>query len=276
MTNQMKLRAGIVSVGLLLAACASDAPSPPTSAPSRSPSPTASPSPTPIGGDPFALARSFEPTSQADAISRLERDDPLVHQAVIRKLVVTPAWRDEVFERAGEAVRSEVEAGAELRALTPPRTELPPWTIVEPPPASELRAAYEAASKEFGVHWSFLASIHLCETRMGRIRGDSSAGAKGPMQFLPSTWDAYGEGDINDPHDAIRAAARYLVDHGAPSDMDRALFAYNHSDHYVRAITIYADLMRKEPSRYEDYHAWQVYYRTTKGDALLYEGWPNR
>ena len=69
---------------------------------------------------------------------------------------------------------------------------------------------------------------------MGRIRGTSTAGAKGPMQFLPSTWEAYGEGDIEDPDDAIMAAARYLANYGAPADMDRALFAYNHSDHYVR------------------------------------------
>ena len=32
------------------------------------------------------------------------------------------------------------------------------------------------------------------------------------------------------------AAARYLVDHGARRDLDRALFAYNHSRSYVAKV----------------------------------------
>jgi hypothetical protein len=71
------------------------------------------------------------------------------------------------------------------------------------------------------------------------------------------------------------AAARYLKAHGAPGDMARALYAYNHSDHYVKAITLYARVMRDDERTYRAYHAWQVYYRTTRGDALLYEGWPS-
>jgi hypothetical protein len=268
---------------LLFAACGTDDTPRVTSAPSEAaPTPTARPTPTTLGGDPFALARSFEVSSAQELADRLvdRADDALVHQASIRQLVVTPDWRDTVSAHLPAdmrgRVRLEVEAGAELRALTPPRDELPPWQIVKPPSADELRSHYDAAAEEFGVDWEYLAAIHLSETRMGRIRGDSTAGAKGPMQFLPSTWEAYGEGDIENPRDAIRAAARYLVAHGAPNDMDRAIFAYNHSDHYVRAISIYAQLMKDDPSVYEGYHGWQVYYRTTDGDALLYEGWPSR
>jgi membrane-bound lytic murein transglycosylase B len=108
---------------------------------------------------------------------------------------------------------------------------------------------------------------------MGRIRGTSEAGAKGPMQFLQATWDAYGEGDINDPHDAIMAAARYLQRNGAPGDMAKALWNYNHSDRYVRAVTLYAQQMEADPRAYLTYHAWQVYYIMTRGDVLLEEGY---
>ena len=67
-----------------------------------------------------------------------------------------------------------------------------------------------------------LAGIHLVETRMGRLRGTSPAGAKGPMQFIPETWARFGQGDIESNRDAIRAAARHLVAHGAPDRMRKA------------------------------------------------------
>jgi membrane-bound lytic murein transglycosylase B len=110
---------------------------------------------------------------------------------------------------------------------------------------------------------------------MGRIRGTSVAGARGPMQFMPGTWEQYGEGDIEDPRDAIRAAARYLRASGAPKDMDRALFAYNRSDAYVRAIRTYAELMGQDPRLYRGYYHWQVYYRHVDGDRLLPVGYDN-
>ena len=75
---------------------------------------------------------------------------------------------------------------------------------------------------------------------MGRIRGDSSAGAQGPMQFIPSTWAAYGEGDVNSYRDSILAAGRYLRAAGAPGNMPKAVFAYNHDTRYVAAVTGYA------------------------------------
>lgn len=57
--------------------------------------------------------------------------------------------------------------------------------------------------------------------------------------------------------------------------MPRALYAYNHSNHYVRAIERYSGRMRDNPTAYEAYYHWDVYYRTTNGDALLYVGWPD-
>lgn len=260
---------------------------PPTAIPS-----VATATPTTGPADPFALARSRDASSPGELAGRLEdvedairTDRPIsaeharIQQAAYRQLVRMPEWREAAYAALPgwlvPIARANVEAGAELRRLTAPRDKLPPWTIVPPPPADELLSHYRSANEEFGIDWTYLAAIHLVETRMGRIRGDSVAGAKGPMQFLPSTWTAYGKGDINDPGDAIRAAARYLRAHGGPGDMPRALYSYNHSDHYVRAIELYAGRMRTEPHAYDAYYQWDVYYRTTKGDALLYVGWPS-
>ena len=103
---------------------------------------------------------------------------------------------------------------------------------------------------------------------MGRIRGTSTAGAQGPMQFLPATWKAYGMGgDINDPRDAIFGAANYLkANGGAAGRMDNALFRYNNSNRYVRAVTLYATQIEADPTAYPAYHGWQVYYITPWGD----------
>ncbi len=90
------------------------------------------------------------------------------------------------------------------------------------------------------------------------------------MQFLPSTWRAYGMGgDIDDPGDSILAAANYLARSGGRSDLDRALFAYNHSIDYVRAIRRFAVRMRADERTYETYYAWQVYVRTATGTRRL-------
>lgn len=170
-------------------------------------------------------------------------------------------------------VLAHTDATRDLLKLTRAQKALPAWRIVEPPPPAELLSHYRAAEKEFGVGWEYLAAIHLSETRMGRIRGTSPAGAQGPMQFLPATWAAYGQGDIEDPRDAVRAAARYLRASGAPGNMSRALFAYNRSEAYVRAITVYAEQMRADPRTYRGYWHWQVYYRTVDGDRLLPVGY---
>jgi membrane-bound lytic murein transglycosylase B len=90
------------------------------------------------------------------------------------------------------------------------------------------------------------------------------------MQFLPSTWDVYGNGgNINDPHDAVIGAARYLSSSGAPDRMWDALFAYNRSNDYVRAILIYARQMMRDPNMFYAYYHWQVYVRTKDGDVQM-------
>lgn len=210
-------------------------------------------------------------TPEAD-LDRLGRDE----QGLYRELSAHPDWQPQAVILVPSTVRPAVEANlsadAELAKLAGPRPELPHWRIVAPAPVADLMAAYEQAEAASGVPWQYLAAIHLVETRMGRIRGDSTAGAQGPMQFLPATWAIYGGGgDIRSDHDAILAAARLLRSNGAPAQMARALFAYNNSGHYVEAIIAYAEVMKGDERAYAAYHAWQVYY----GDRLLPEGFTN-
>ena len=209
-----------------------------------------------------------------------------VYQVCVRKLVDDASLRDPTYQllvhegiSASESldaqVRADVDAGAKLRKLVgKPRTALPPWRIVDPMAAAELKALYQEAEAESGVPWNYLAAVNLVETRMGRIRGTSEAGAQGPMQFLPATWEQYGEGgDINSYRDSIRAAARYLKRNGAPDDMRNALWNYNHSYDYVDAVTAYAKRMAATPAGYTSYYGWQVYYVTTAGDVWLPVGY---
>jgi hypothetical protein len=175
------------------------------------------------------------------------------------------------------AVQANVDAGAALNLLTddaPPPTGFPDWTILTPEPAATLRGYYTEGEQTYGIPWQYLAAIHFSETRMGRIHGNSTAGAQGPMQFIPDTWAAYGGGgDINSNHDAIVAAARYLEANNAATDIDSALFRYNNDERYVAAIKAYASVMMADPAAYDGYYQWQVFYASADGTVLLPEGW---
>jgi cell wall-associated NlpC family hydrolase len=93
------------------------------------------------------------------------------------------------------------------------------------------------------VPWQVLAAVNSVETNFGRDLSVSSAGAEGWMQFMPETWAQWGvdanhdgKKDPYDPRDAIFAAARYLRANGAPRDIRRAIFAYNHANWYVDEV----------------------------------------
>jgi soluble lytic murein transglycosylase-like protein len=228
------------------------------------------------------VAASLESAERAirnpsTAAAELERAGR-AQQDAYRLLVDHPEWMAQVLSAVPASLRKTVQAnvlaGTELRALNKPRTSLPPWRIVAPAPARELLGHYKAAGSQVGVPWEYLAAIHLVETRMGRIRGTSVAGAQGPMQFLPATWARYGKGgDINSNRDAIFGAARLLAANGAPGNMSNALYRYNPTPRYVKAVTAYATEMQGDERAYFGYYHWQVYYRLVDGDRLLPVGY---
>jgi soluble lytic murein transglycosylase-like protein len=126
------------------------------------------------------------------------------------------------------------------------------------PPLAELVGFYDEAERRLGIGANYLAAIHLVETKFGRVVNNSVAGAQGPMQFIPSTWQIYGHGgDIRDPHDAILAAARLLRANGAPQRYGPALRAYNPSGLYVQAVTRYAREIGRNPYALYYLYTWE-------------------
>jgi hypothetical protein len=287
----------LLAAGLLMAACSGDGRS--TTSPSVAPERTATtmartvpPAPTvprtapPSSAPATATATAAErlaaqlttaetairdPTTPVGKLPTLGRSQQRAYRTLVRHPRLVPKVLAQLPPKLRPVVQANVLAGSELRKLNGPAGHLPRWRILAPAPPSQLLAAYRAAEAKLGVPWEYLAAIHLVETRAGRIRGTSSAGAQGPMQFLPSTWRRYGHGgDIQATGDAILAAARLLRANGAPTDMAAALYAYNPSRRYVRAVSAYASQLRANQRAFLGYYHWQVFY----GDILLPEGYP--
>jgi len=143
----------------------------------------------------------------------------------------------------------------------------------QPPPSAQALtiparylALYRQAGRAYGIPWNVLAGIGEVESDHGRSgapgvhSGANSAGAAGPMQFgiggaAGNTWggapihpasmrtggygidgDHDGVTDVYDPGDAIPSAASFLRANGAASDLQGAIFAYNHSAQYVTDV----------------------------------------
>jgi len=198
----------------------------------------------------------------------------LHHQRMLRLMAKRRALGDGALARLPQAVRGEARDTVRgLRHLADiPRDlkHLPRLRTARAAPAGELRRHYAEGQRRFGVHWTILAAVNFVESAFGRVRSASEAGARGPMQFLPSTWRRYGMGgDIDDPHDAILGAANLLRTAGAREDPARALFAYNHSTDYVRGVRRFAARMRRDERAFLTYYAWQVYFRTATGVQRL-------
>jgi Transglycosylase SLT domain len=150
-------------------------------------------------------------------------------------------------------VKSVIGASGQVRNLVaysevtvgnlPVNTNVPTTGV----PSSYLML-YQESAKQYcpGMSWTVLAAIGEIESGNGANDGPSSAGALGPMQFLPSTWAAWGiDGfgqtgppDIMNPLDAVPSAARMLCADGAgnPATLRNAIFDYNHATWYVNEV----------------------------------------
>ncbi|MGD9890859.1 MAG: NlpC/P60 family protein [Dehalococcoidia bacterium] len=144
---------------------------------------------------------------------------------VLAALVLLPALL--LAGALGGLAQDSTATGPSMPPSATALTEIPPDQL----------AVMQRVGGEMGIPWQILAAIAKVESFFGQNMATSSAGAIGYGQFLPSTWAAYGRG--SDPynfHDVIPAMARYLLDHGAPTDLRRALYAYNHSWEYVDTV----------------------------------------
>jgi hypothetical protein len=174
-----------------------------------------------------------------------------------------------VLPRVPHAIRDDVVAVRELRGLATPQ---PPsrFRTRRPAPPPVLLATYREAQRRFRVPWNVLAAVNYVESAFGKLSSASSAGAVGPMQFLPPTWRAYGlGGDVRDPHDAILGAANYLRASGAPRRLRHALYSYNHAWAYVDAVLRYARRIASDRHAFLTYYSRQVFVLTPRGDRRI-------
>jgi membrane-bound lytic murein transglycosylase B len=284
---------------------ASTAPST-TAAPTPTPTPTPAPAPAGVPGL-AAVARVGEaapnglvmpqPASDAAGIAAQVNaaegalGDPAVvdpvratwarlQQVAYRRWSGHTDWDVTVRAALDPAVRARADQHLQARRefidmRTTVSPTVPDWRVVAPEPADRLLAYYREAGAATGVPWSYLAAINLVESGFGRIHGLSVAGAQGPMQFLPTTWAerGIGAGSIDDPHDAIQAAARYLVRRGGPKDMAAALRGYNNHAAYVRAVTTYATMFAADERTYTALWNWEIFYFAEPGDLWLPVGY---
>ena len=194
-------------------------------------------------GDPAA---GDAPPALAALAARAER----IHRELAPRRNRTARVLPLLPPRIRAEARDTIAARRALDVLNAPRPGAkPPKIRTGPPePADALRRYYGQAQRHSGVSATLLAAVNLIESDFGRVRNESVAGAQGPMQFMPATWESYGRGgDIQDPRDAILAAGRFLAAAGAAASESGALYRYNPSQLYVTAVSRYARIIRRDP-----------------------------
>jgi hypothetical protein len=158
-----------------------------------------------------------------------------------------------IVGKSGQVVNL-VSYGLATASQRPVATNIPAGA-----PANYLNLFKASAAKYCpGMSWTVLAAIGQIESGDGANNGPSSAGALGPMQFMPGTWAEWGINgfgppgppDIMNPLDAIPSAARMLCAAGAgnPATLRGAIFAYNHATWYVDEVLALAGEYAKNPA----------------------------
>ncbi len=167
-----------------------------------------------------------------------------------RRLVVSAPHL--TVDAIAAAVHRTMGQGAKVHSVRPDTTAAGVSDYARATVPASYLALYQGASRTCpGLPWTVLAGIGAVETWHGTNVHRSSKGAVGPMQFLPSTFAAYGidgdgdgVADVQDPEDAVYSAARYLCLWGAGRGgqaLYDAVWAYNHADWYVRRVFAFAN-----------------------------------
>ena len=205
-----------------------------TGVPAEAPAPPASP---PVPGQ---HAAPFVARLNAQLVRRPGRLMLACLASVLGPAVVAQAGSMAVLPAAGVQPAADAPDG-------------PPAAPVPGDRASWLPVARSAAATCPGLPSEVLVAIGHVESSLGLQASTSPAGAMGPMQFLPSTWAAYGADgdgdgvvDIMNPADAVHGAARLLCANGGadPDRLSSALWNYNHSDDYVRHVVALSRFLR--------------------------------
>ena len=193
-----------------------------------------------------------------DGIISQAQGDKLGLVKNVAVLINAPAAQ---MDALAEQVRGVLGSGGQAIRLVPVNvtTQLPVKTNVPTGrPTSYLTLYQESAARYCpGLSWTVLAAIGEIESNNGQNMGPSSAGALGPMQFLPSTWavwgtDGFGDSgppNIMNPFDAVPSAARMLCADGAAQggqSLRNAIFDYNHADWYVNEVLALAGEYARE------------------------------
>jgi hypothetical protein len=195
---------------------------------------------------PVVGLRTVDARIGAAAVFGVPGIDVVTSRLTARSVGVVPASAvllnapDRSIRRLKAAVREVVGDSAVVVVLRP--VEI----VVNRKPRTYRELYIDSAKYCPGLRWQVLAAIGQIESGHGRNMGPSSAGALGPMQFLPSTWafsgvdgDGDGKADIMNPYDAVPAAALYLCRAGAANGeqgLYDAIFSYNHADWYVKQV----------------------------------------
>jgi len=162
------------------------------------------------------------------------------------------------------AIRHITGPGAAVINLVPvvQTAALPVITAVSPARPRNYLQLYRDSAALYcpGLSWTVLAAIGEIESGDGQNDGPSTAGALGPMQFMPGTWaewatDGFGQSgspDIMNPFDAVPSATRMLCADGArdgQAGLSAAIYDYNHATWYVREVLdLAAEYAQEYPS----------------------------
>lgn len=206
----------------------------------------------------FSLGLSISPSNSVNVnksnynLTFKKAQNPIVVTAKPKaKIILIDKKKLEEEQKQAEAARIAAEAAKaqeEAKIVQNSQIETVSYPVAALS-AGSLTDLYKRAAAAYGLDWRVLAAVHMIESGQAtECAAVSYAGATGPMQFLPSTFNAYavdGDGDgvtnICDVDDAVFSAANLLATNWGATDITAALYHYNNSDYYVNEVLALAN-----------------------------------